>query len=214
MKKRIAPIEFLWFGLYAFAGFSLELILALVIDLIGIGSLGVAATAIITAVLWSVAAYFLIDFSKKNLAFDPFHVRKTPNQSALIAIAVIVVLIIIVSTIGFSGFKPLVEFNGDLKGSYLALFFRLLYYLAESALILLTIVFGQEFFERQFGVSNKIPAGGIFLAITWGLIHILLQGFTGGLFTIFFSLMAGLIYIFAGKNAYWSYFFIALAFIL
>lgn len=53
--------------------------------------------------------------------------------------------------------------------------FQNVYYLFEAALILLTIAFGQKFGESLFK-RDGLPYGGMFLALTWGLIHILLQG--------------------------------------
>ena len=122
--------------------------------------------------------------------------------------------VIVVSTIGFGGFKPVVEFNGELKKSIIAFIFRLFYYFAECSLIVLVIAFGQKFFESQFGLSERFPSGGLLLAITWGLIHFLLQGFSGGLYTIFFSVVAGCIYLLCQKDIRWTYLFVAIAFIL
>lgn len=70
-------------------------------------------------------------------------------------------------------------------------------------------------FLRKAIISKKyIPSGGLFLALTWGGIHILLQGVSGGLFTMFFAILAGIIYLICEKDFRWSYLFIAIAFIL
>jgi len=42
-------------------------------------------------------------------------------------------------------------------------------------LVLLIIIFGQTAFEKWFN-NNKIPFGGILVALTWGLGHWLSKG--------------------------------------
>ena len=208
-EKKIMPVDFLWLALYAFAGFSLELLLGLVSS-----GLSLAVNSGLTAILWSVVALFLIHYSKSRFNFDVFSISRPLENKKLILIICLVFSVIVVSTIGFGGFKPVVEFNGELEKSIIAFIFRLFYYFAECSLIVLVIAFGQKFFESQFGLSERFPSGGLLLAITWGLIHFLLQGFSGGLYTIFFSVVAGCIYLLCQKDIRWTYLFVAIAFIL
>ncbi|VUX22268.1 hypothetical protein [Enterococcus avium] len=208
-EKKIMPVDFLWLALYAFAGFSLELLLGLVSS-----GLSLAVNAGLTVILWSVVSIFLIHYAKSRFNFDVFSISRPLENKKLILIICLVFSVIVVSTIGFGGFKPVVEFNGELKKSIIAFIFRLFYYFAECSLIVLVIAFGQKFFESQFGLSERFPSGGLLLAITWGLIHFLLQGFSGGLYTIFFSVVAGCIYLLCQKDIRWTYLFVAIAFIL
>lgn len=208
-EKKIMPVDFLWLALYAFAGFSLELLLGLVSS-----GLSLAVNAGLTAILWSAVALFLIHYAKSRFNFDVFSISRSLENKKLILIICLVFSVIVVSTIGFGGFKPVVEFNGELEKSIIAFIFHLFYYFAECSLIVLVIAFGQKFFESQFGLSERFPSGGLLLAITWGLIHFLLQGFSGGLYTIFFSVVAGCIYLLCQKDIRWTYLFVAIAFIL
>lgn len=208
-EKKIMPVDFLWLALYAFAGFSLELILGMVIS-----GLSLIINAGLTAILWSAVTLFLIHYAKSRFNFDVFSISRPLENKKLILIICLVFSVIVVSTIGFGGFKPVVEFNGELKKSIIAFIFRLFYYFAECSLIVLVIAFGQKFFESQFGLSERFPSGGLLLAITWGLIHFLLQGVSGGLYTIFFSVVAGCIYLLCQKDIRWTYLFVAIAFIL
>lgn len=208
-EKKIMPVDFLWLALYAFAGFSLELLLGLVSS-----GLSLAVNAGLTAILWSVVSIFLIHYAKSRFNFDVFSISRPLENKKLILIICLVFSVIVVSTIGFGGFKPVVEFNGELKKSIIAFIFRLFYYFAECSLIVLVIAFGQKFFESQFGLSERFPSGGLLLAITWGLIHFLLQRVSGGLYTIFFSVVAGCIYLLCQKDIRWTYLFVAIAFIL
>ncbi|MGM0169641.1 hypothetical protein IGI39_003957 [Enterococcus sp. AZ135] len=207
MKKTL-PIDFLWLALYAFAGFSLELILGMLTN-----GLSLVMNAALTAVLWSGVSFFLVHYAKRRFDFDVFSISQPLDKKKLIPIIGLIVAVIIVTTLGFGGFKPVVEFNGELGKSSPAFIFRTLYYLAECSLIVLVIAFGQKFFEAQFGLSDHFPSGGLLLAITWGVIHFLLQGFSGGLYTIFFSVVAGILFLLCKKDLRWTYLFIAIAFI-
>ena len=208
-KKQVMSIDFLWLALYAFAGFSLELLLGMVFE-----NLTLSMNAILTAILWSSVTLFLIRYAKRQFNFDVFSRSQSIEMKLLIPICGIVIAVIVITWIGFGGFKPLVEFNGELEKSLSAFLFRILYYLAECSLIVLVITFGQKFFEAQFGLSDRFPSGGFLLAITWGSIHFLLQGVSGGIYTVFFSLAAGCLYLLCKKDIRWTYLFVGLAFIL
>lgn len=212
--KKVQPIEFLWLGLYAFAGFSLELILGFVVNLTGIDLLSKGLNSFITGFLWFAVSFLLIYFSKNKYDFDIFSAKHKLTTQKLLIILVLVVIITIATFFGFDGFKPLVEFNNGSQGNIITYLLQIFYYLGESALIVLCIAFGQRFCEKQFSISKNIPSGGLFLAMTWGIIHVFLQGISGGLFTIFFSILAGMIYVICEKDFRLSYLFIAIAFIL
>jgi len=210
----VKAIEFLWLSLYGFAGFSLELILGVVTNMIGIEELGKGLNSLITGILWFAFAILLFQFVKRKFHYDLLEKRASLTVSKLIVAIILVVLIIAITIWGFGGFKPYVEFHGGSKGSILLYSLQVFYYLGETALIAITIALGQQFAKRQFGLGEKFPSGGVFLALTWGLMHFLLQGMNGGIYTMFFSIVAGIIYVVMGKDFRWSYLFIALAFIL
>ncbi len=208
-NDKVPAIEYLWFALYTFAGFSAELIQGILIyDLpSGIGNL-------VTAFLWFMISGCLLILAKKKFGYLilPEKAKLSINNHLLMLVCVGVTIII--TTIGFGGLKPFVEFQGESQGNIFAYICRLLYYLAESLLILLTIVFGQRFSDIKFTLPKQIPAGGIVLALTWGIIHFFLQGISGGIYTMVFSLIAGQIYLLAKKDTRWSYLYISIAFIL
>ncbi|WP_459390863.1 hypothetical protein [Paenibacillus sp. CAU 1782] len=212
--KKVQPIEFLWLGLYAFAGFSLELLPGMIIHIFDVEALSKGLHSIVTGVFWFAFSYLLIHYSKKKFAYDVFAVRHQPTGRKLLVVLVLIVMITIATFIGFDGFKPLVEFQNGSQGDIFTYLLQLFYYLGESALIVLCIIFGQRFAEHQFAISKNIPSGGLFLALTWGVTHIFLQGVNGGLFTMFFSVLAGIIYVVCERDFKWSYVFIAIAFII
>ena len=210
----VKAIEFLWLGLYGFAGFSLELILGVVVNMIGMDQLGKGINSLITGILWSAFAILLFQFAKYRFHYNLLEKRESLTISKLIIGIILVALITAVTAWGFGGFKPYVEFHDGSKGSIFLYLLQVFYYLGETVLIAITIAFGQQFAERQFGLGEKTPSGGVFLALTWGLMHFLLQGMNGGIYAMFFSIVAGIIYVVMGKDFRWSYLFIALAFIL
>ncbi|MGL6197431.1 MAG: hypothetical protein ACRC3H_00720 [Lachnospiraceae bacterium] len=213
-EKKIQPIEFLWLGLYTFAGFSLELILGLIINLLGMNPLGRGANSVLTGIIWFAVSFIIMQYSKKRFAYDVFEIREKLSIQKCFIILGLIVIITIATFVGFGGFKPLVELSGDSQGNIITYLLQLFYYLGESSLIVLSIAFGQQFCEKQFSLSVNTPSGGLFLAVTWGVMHFFLQGISGGAFTILFSVLAGIIYVICGKDFRWSYLFIAIAFIL
>ncbi len=121
-KEKDYACRLLWLALYAFAGFSLELLLGLVSS-----GLSLAVNAGLTAILWSVVSIFLIHYSKSRFNFDVlaflglWKIKTYTNY-----------LLSIFCDRSFynrlCGFKPVVEFNGELKKSIIAFIFRLFYY--------------------------------------------------------------------------------------
>ena len=83
-----------------------------------------------------------------------------------------------------------------------------LYYLLESALILFIIVFGQEAGE------SLIPWGGIFCALTWGMLHGLTKDWETALFSLILSAFFVLCYFAANRRMFPAYLAIALIFLL
>ncbi|WNS44730.1 hypothetical protein [Paenibacillus sp. MMS20-IR301] len=212
--KKIGASDYLALGLYAFAGFGLEVVLSMLLPSI----LGVESSEYtlihhcihwgLTCILWGSMALLLIRLSRKKYAFDLMKLNEAPDSKGWLLAALISVIAIAATTIVWGGFKPVEEYKGIVR--FIA---QNIYYLFEAALILLTIAFGQKFGETLFK-RGGLPYGGFFLALTWGLIHILLQGGPTGAYAFFMSLLYGTIYILLKKNIRYSYVMIAVVFIL
>lgn len=194
MKKHTQPIEFLWLGLYGFAGFSLELILIFFVNLLGFSPLSKGVHSILTGILWFAFTILLVKYAKNKFGFDVLASKSQLSKMNYLIASALVIIITLFTFWGFNGFKPLMEFNNGSQGNLLTYLLQIFYYLGESLLITLTITFGQQFLEKQFFISTNIPSGG--------------------LFTILFSILAGIIYVVCKKDFRWSYLFIAIAFIL
>ena len=92
--------------------------------------------------------------------------------------------------------------------------FQYLYYFVEVIMVLLIIVFGQEAFEKWFE-NDKIPYGGIVVALTWGLGHWLTKGsLIAGVYTAIGGFVFGSVYLLTGRNLRLSYLFLCIMFIL
>ncbi|MGL5254001.1 MAG: hypothetical protein ACRC9L_03170 [Brevinema sp.] len=151
---------------------------------------------------------FLMSLSKKKYHFDILKLNEVPNVKQWILALIIVIIAITVTTIVWGGLKPIKEYRSITESV-----FQNVYYLFETALILLTIIFGQKFGE-MIVKKYTFPFGGLFLALTWGLIHILLQGPMTGLYAFAMSLLYGTVYVLLQKNFKYSYILIAIIFIV
>lgn len=212
--KKIGASDYLGLGLYAFAGFGLEVVLSMLLpEIFGVKwseytLIHHCIHWLLTCILWASTALFLIRLSRKKYSFYVMKLNEAPDSKGWLLAILVSVIAITVTTIVWGGLKPVQEYDG-----IVTFVFQNIYYLFEAALILLTIAFGQKFGEMLLK-RGGLPYGGIFLALTWGLIHILLQGSETGVYAFFMSILYGLVYILLKKNIRYSYMMIAIVFIL
>lgn len=215
-EKKIGASNYLYLGLYAFAGFGLEILLSMLLpNIFGVQSSEYTIMQecihwLLTCVLWGTVSILLINLSKKKYAFDIMEYNEAPSGKQWLLAIVIAIIAIVITTIVGDGFKPVREYinNGIVK-----FIFQHIYYLFEVALILLTITFGQKFAEAMTKRTG-LPYGGLFLGLTWGLIHILTQGIMTGIYALTMSILYGMVYILLKKNFRYAYLLIAAMFIL
>ena len=128
-----------------------------------------------------------------------------------ILIVVGCVLCLLSTWIDWNGSKVLAELHS--RGPLL-FGFQYIYYLFEVMLVLLIIIFGQMAFEKWFN-NNKIPFGGILVALTWGLGHWVSKGSLGaGLYTAVGGFIFGSAYLLTNRNVKLSYILLCIMFIL
>lgn len=209
MKKEKTGMDYLGFALYAFGGLGMEILLMMLeTNLWGISSsewtiLQNVIHWTIICIIWGGFAFFLFQQIPKQSSEI-----KTANMAAA---GLIVAASIIYTSFLWKGFKPVIEFknNGIIKFAA-----QYVYYVFESMLILLIIVFGQMSFEKMVRRKIQIPAGGILLALTWGLIHIVTQGIDTGIYACVQACLFGIVYLLLDKNIVISYVAIAFMFML
>lgn len=203
MEKKVTGMDYLNLALYAFAGIGMELILVWVIEpLFGMkmGTYTITQNIIhwiITCVIWLIVGLFLINLVKKKYDFDLWENKSNLKPWQYIGIVVCLVVSILYFYIDWEGFKPLLEFQrlGALKFT-----FQYIYYLFEAFLISLIVIFGQKACEKWFK-NDKVPYGGIVLALTWGLMHIVSKGsIKVGLLSAFAGFLYGAAYLVVGKD--------------
>ncbi len=197
------------YALYAFGGLGTEgLLMSMETMLYGqpFGAwtpLKSIAHWLLTCLIWGGFAIVLT----KRLPAAPQNRIQKKNAIAAIALACVSILF---TSLAWKGFKPGIEAAHLGAGRFAA---QYLYYAFESWLVLLIVAHGQLAFEHRFG-SRNVPFGGIFLAGTWGLVHILTQGAATGIYTVIQSLLFGSVYVLLNKNYKISYVAMALMFML
>ena len=226
MKERLKDgFDYLSYGLWAFAVIGFELLLAYGIEynVYGTDFKGFAAWQsilhwVLTCTAWGIGAFLIMRDCKKKKGLDLIGNFKSSKifdksikwwQWALIVIGA--VLCLISTWIDWNGSKLLQEFE---KRGPLLFPFQYLYYLFEVLLVLLIIIYGQTAFEKWFN-NNKIPFGGILVALTWGIGHWYTKGSLGaGIYTAVGGFVFGAIYLLTNRNVKLSYILLCIMFIL
>ena len=203
MDKKITGAEYLYLALYAFAGIGLELILVGVIEPLLDVSLETYTTLqniihwIVICIIWLIVGVFLINLAGKKYAFNLWEHRSKLTGLQYLGIIACLIVSIISHYVNWGGFKPFLEFQ---RLGLLKFIFQYIYYLFEAFLISLIIIFGQKACETWFKNEN-IPYGGIVLALTWGLMHIVSKGSIAvGLLSAFGGFVYGTAYLLVGKD--------------
>lgn len=209
LRKESTVMDYLGYALYAFGGLGIEILLMMIeTNLWGVQKNDWTLNQniihwIITCIVWGV---FFVVLLKK-----PIKIHIEGNDINWFGVSVIVICSIIYTSYVWGGFKPAIEWssNGTIK-----FVIQYIYYAFESMLILLIIAHGQKAFETMMKKSVKLPIGGILLAITWGLIHVLTQGISTGIYACIQSIFFGMVYVVLKKDIKFSYIAITFMFML
>lgn len=179
MEKEVRRINYFSLGLYAFAGLGIEAIYAFLLEPFIYGSTMKNWNTsqniihwIITCITWGIVTFVIINYSKREYEFDIFEKKEKMKAWQWIGVIVCIILSLYISYQDWNGFKIIKEFQNL---GVLQFIFQYLYYLFETILFMLILVYGQKSFEIWFRKEN-IPYGGIILALTWGLAHIFTKG--------------------------------------
>lgn len=159
---------------------------------------------LITYILWGCLGMILV----KELPAVP---KNKIKRKDLLAAIIVFTISVTYTSLVWNGLKPMIELSNLGLGQF---FIQYIYYAFESLLIMLIIAHGQRALEIRFHNPRQIPFGGIFLAATWGLIHILTQGISTGIYAMLQALLYGSIYVILHKNYKISYVAITLMFML
>lgn len=211
-------LGFFILSLLAFLGLGLDALLALVIEpriygkaLRHFSSKELISHWIMVCVAWFIVALVLISVAKKKFNFDLFAQKSSIGIKRWLLCLGLLVITIVISIITWNGFKVVKEYQ---HYGWLQFLFQYLYYIFEAVLFVLMIVFAQHAGEIWFKNGN-IPWGGILVALTWGLVHILAKGsMLVGITACLGGLLYGSVYIISKKNLFIAYPLIFLMFVL
>ncbi len=208
---------FLLLALLAFSGLGLELILGLLIEPLLFGKAMPDFTVmenilhwVLTCIVWAAVAFGLLRWSQRK-GLNPLGQKESIGRGRWLIAALLLAVSIAVSIWDWNGFKILKEFEYN---GWLMFIFQYIYYIVETVLVLLIIIFGQQAGELWFK-KKSVPWGGILAALTWGLVHSLTKGdLLIGLIACFGALLYGIAYLVVKRNVYIAYPLILLMFIL
>jgi len=217
-KQKKAGWKYLLLALGAFAGLGIEALYAFVLEPLIYGRQLQDFTImqnishwILTCITWGLIAFLLIYLAKKKTNFDVFTKTEKLKVWQWIAVAVLVICAFILSCVNWNGCKVIKEFqfNGLLK-----FIFQYIYYMFETLLFTLIIVFGQKAFE-QWTEKKNIPYGGIFCAMTWGLVHVLTKSsLSTGLYSALIGFLFGVVYLLTNRDIKKTYIISYIMFVL
>ncbi|MBO5303174.1 MAG: hypothetical protein J6A92_03905 [Lachnospiraceae bacterium] len=122
-----------------------------------------------------------------------------------VAVACFVILTLAISYADWNGSKVWIEFQAN---GWLKFIFQYIYYIFETALVLLILIFGQKACELWFH-NTKIPYGGIIVALTWGIAHFFTKDYMTGVLSMISGFAFGSVYLLTNRDvrkAYWLLF--------
>ena len=178
MEKAAKGSDYLSLALLAFAGFAFELLLAYCIEPamgLSIETLDTGQSIVhwlVTSAVWLLVGILLIRYAKNKYGFDIWEPRAKLKAWQYVACIVCIAVMVSLHYLDWGGFKPAIELA---RHRSLEFVFQYVYYFFEAFLFSLIIVFGQKACEVWFHKPD-IPYGGIVVALTWGLGHILSKG--------------------------------------
>lgn len=217
----------LWYLIFAFivlGGICLEFIWAFVLEPcifhVSMEEYTAAQTIfhwVLTSISWICVAMIILQAAKMKLQFvlsGKERGRELLSNTRILCIlglAVCVVYSLVSTYLAWDGSKLLQELRSL---GVLQWIFQYMYYAFETFMFFLIIVFAQNAFEKWFG-HKKFPYGGIIVALTWGLGHVVSKGSmaTGCLLAIS-GFVYGIIYLLTGRKAKWSYLLLFICFVL
>lgn len=216
IKENITGFDYLKLALLAFGGVGLELILALIEPIVygqplNFQNWTVISHWVLTYIVWGLSIFFIIKYAIKKYGFKLKESDVSPKMWQYLIVAILVTLSLIMSYMSWGGFKVKIEFSklGILKFSM-----QYFYYLIETMLFTLIIVFGQKAFEKWFK-NKQIPYGGIICALTWGLGHIFTKSsLEVGLLSAIVGFGFGYVYLLLNRDLIKTFPIIFLMFIL
>lgn len=215
--KRASGMNYLVLAMAAFAGLGLEVLLAFGMEPVFYGApmnqwtdLQNILHWVMTCGLWGTVSWYITQYAKNKYHFNIFQKGNKMAAWQWLLIIAFVIGSLILSYIDWNGSKIIKEFyaNGPLK-----FIFQYIYYIFETVLVMLILVFGQKAFEEWFHKPN-IPYGGIIVAVTWGIGHFFTKDIATGIVTMLSGLAFGSVYLLTNRDIKKTYPILWMMFVL
>lgn len=217
VKSEVKGLDFLGLGLYAFGGLGMEALYAYLLEPAVYGvpmeSFTVGQTIchwILTCITWGIFAYILIRKAEGKYQFPILKKGSAMHIWQWAACLLFIVLAFGIDYASWGGFKVYLEL---VRRGPLLFIFQYIYYLFETMLFLLIIVFGQKACEVWFKRIN-IPYGGLICGLTWGLAHIFTKDLLTGLLGMALGAAMGSVYLLVNRDLKKAYVMLFLMFVL
>lgn len=199
--------KYLLLSLGAFLGLSLEAIHAYGWEPIIYGNITFREYStwqavlhwLITCLTWAAVGFLLVRIAKSRMGFDIWAKKEKMKHWQLVVAFLGIVLAIAMSYFSWDGFKVIKEFQFK---DLVKFIFQYIYYMVETAMFLLIIIFGQKALEIWTQKPN-VPWGGIICGFTWGAAHIISRGtfdIENGVLSTISGFMFGAAYLLANRD--------------
>lgn len=209
--------DFLWLAMDAFGGLGLEVVYAFWLEPAVYGVPMEEFTPgqtilhwILTCVTWGIVAYVLIRKAKGKYRFPILDKGKEMRIWQWGLCALFLAIAFWIDYVSWGGFKVYLEF---VRRGPLLFVFQYMYYMFETMLFLLIIVFGQRACELWFR-KGTVPYGGILCGLTWGLAHLFTKDLSTGLLGIVIGFAMGSVYLLVNRDFRKAYVLLFLLFVL
>lgn len=157
---------------------------------------------VLVCVIWGFVGSVLIYFTARVLKADFAHSSDKPSVPNLLVSIGMVLGVVVSKIFVFGGWKLMTDFY---RSGWFQFIFQYVYYIFEVFMLGMVVVFAQTACEK-FTKLDKIPWGGLVLALTWGLSHIITQSSVAiGLAYTAYAVIYGLVYLLSEKNIYVFY---------
>ena len=203
MVKKASGIHFLLLAILAFAGIGLEVVLAFGIESLIYGTplnewsdKQTSLHWIITCTLWGAVSFGIVRLAKKKYGFDLFQRGSKLSVWQWLLVVIFIIGSLTISYFDWNGSKVIREFHANGPVRFV---FQYIYYIFETILVTLILIFGQKAFEKWFHREN-IPYGGIIVAITWGLGHFFTKDIWTGIVCMISGLAFGSVYLLVNRD--------------
>ncbi|MBO5372710.1 MAG: hypothetical protein J6A75_08325 [Lachnospiraceae bacterium] len=216
MKKETG-LDYIWLALYAFGGIGLEVILAFGLEPALYGAQMSDWLLwqhilhwILTCIVWGTVGVVLIKYAKKSYQFDILQKGEKMKSWQWGFVVFFVVLSLFISYLDWNGSKLIIEFYAN---GWLKFIFQYIYYVFETFLVMLILIFGQRAFELWFHKPN-IPYGGIVLALTWGIAHFFTKDIMTGILCMISGFAFGSVYLLVNRDVRKGFWILFVMFVL